>query len=388
MANTLTNLIPDVFAALDVVSRELVGFIPAVTIDAQASRAASGQTVRVPITPAASAETITPGTTPPDTGDQTFTNATVTVSNFRAVPFRWTGEEQAGVNSGPGAARLRVNQIAQAFRTLVAEVEADLAGLYTSASRAYGTSGTAPFGSAGVLTDLAEVRRILDDNGAPQTDLQLVLGSAAMANLRGIQSGLFKVNEAGTDEFLRQGFISQGLQGFAIRNSSQIASHTKGSAASTWDTDLLAGYAVGDTSIHLDTGTGTHKAGDIITFAGDTNKYVISADSLNTSGDKDIVLNKPGLRLTLADGVSLAAPLNNYTANLAFHRSAIVLAARLPYIPEEGDMADDRMTITDPMTGLSFELAMYRQYRRVRYEIALAWGVAAIKPEHTAILQG
>jgi hypothetical protein len=73
---------------------------------------------------------------------------------------------------------------------------------------------------------------------------------------------------------------------------------------------------------------------------------------------------------------------------MAFSRSAIILATRAPAVPEEGDLAVDRMLITDPVSGLTFEIAMYMEYRRVRYEVSCAWGCANIKPAHTAILLG
>src|SRR5215510_2627691 len=171
MPNVLTNLIPTVYAALDVVSRELVGFIPSVTMDARVERAAVGQSVLVPLAPPAAAEDITAGQLPPDTGDQTIGNTPITITKSRCVPFRWTGEEVRGINTGAGYQTIRTGQIAQAFRTLVNEIENDLAGLYVRASRAYGTAGTSPFGGATpTLADAANVRKILVDNGAPDTD--------------------------------------------------------------------------------------------------------------------------------------------------------------------------------------------------------------------------
>ena len=176
MANTLTNLIPEVYSALDVVSREMVGFIPAVTIDATTSRAAKDQTVRSFVAPAATAGDITPGVTPPDDGDQTIGNVSLSISKARRVPIRWNGEQTLGVNNGgPGASAIRAAQIQQAIRTLVNEIEADLAGLHVYASRAAGTAGTTPFGTANDYTGASLTRKILADNGCPMSDLQLVI---------------------------------------------------------------------------------------------------------------------------------------------------------------------------------------------------------------------
>ena len=144
MANTLTSLIPDLYEALDVVSRELVGFIPSVSLDTKVERAAVGQLVRSFVAPASTATDITPGVIPPNDGDQTIGNVSMTITKARRIPIRWNGEETLGANSGAGMQKIKINQLAQAMRTLTNEIETDLAALHIAASRASGTAGTSP----------------------------------------------------------------------------------------------------------------------------------------------------------------------------------------------------------------------------------------------------
>lgn len=377
MANTLTSLIPDLYEALDIVSREQVGFIPSVTLDSSADRAALNQNVRVFQTPASAAEDVVPGQLPADDGDQSIGNTPITISKSRTVPFRWTGEEQRGINSGSGYHNVRRDQISQALRTLTNEIEANVASLASTASRGWGTPGTTPFASD--LSDPAQVLKILKDNGAPPSDLQMVIDTTAGAKVRSLAQ-LTKANEAGTTELRAQGTLLD-IHGFKIRESAGVGIHTAGTGTLYVTTGALA---VGATVIPVGTGSGTVVAGDVVTLnGGDTNKYVV-ASALSAGS---FTIAAPGLRKAAASGatVTLAAA---YTGNMAFSRSAIVLATRMPALPEEGDMAHDRVTITDPRSGLSFEVAMYLQYRRVRYEISIAYGWANIKPAHTALFMG
>ena len=385
MANTLTDLIPTLYMALDVVSRELVGFIPAVTRDSNVARAAVGQTVRSFIAPAVTAGNITPAVTPPDDGEQTIGNITLGITKARRIPIRWQGEESLQMNNGgPGVRAIMVDQFAQGMRTLCNEIETDLAALHITTSRAFGTATTNPFATN--LTDTANVRKILSDNGAPLSDMQLVIDTGAGAAMRTLTQ-LTKANEAADQSMLRQGVLLD-VHGLQIRESAQVKRPVAGTMAAA--TTNAAGYAVGDTVITLaGTITGVIAVGDIITITGDTNKYVLAAVSNTTpAAGTTITLAAPGLRIAIAAAATAITVVAISSRNMAFARSALILATRMPALPEGGDMAKDRTIITDPRSGLSFEVANYLQYRQTQFEISVAWGVKNVKVENTAILLG
>lgn len=383
-ANTLTGLIPDLYAGLDVVSRELVGFIPSVTRNASAERAAVGQSVVYPVAPAMAAADITPAMTTPEPTDRTIGTGSMQITKARAVNFGFVGEEQRGLNNGPGYLSIQADMFAQGLRTLVNEIETDLATVaYQNASRAYGTAGTTPFGSN--VGDAAQVRKILDDNGAPQTGRSLVIDTAAGAALRTL-GNLTKVNEAGTTMTLRDGELLN-LHGLSIKESAQIVTHTKGDAASA--TTNNAGYAVGATVITLaSAGTGAILVGDYVTFAGDANKYLVVSGDANVSGGGTITLAAPGLRVAIAGSATDITVVGSSARNIGFSSNALMLVARAPALPVEGDAAIDSMMITDPRSGLTFEIRLYAGYRKIRAEVGLAWGYEATKPEHIAALLG
>lgn len=373
----LNELMPTLYAALAIVSREMVGFIPSVAINAAPTEAALNEYITVPKASTAVAEDIVPGT-PTSNGAPDVATVQMQITKSRMVPVRWQGEEQLGVNNSGMLNNVMTQQFAQAMRTLVNEVEADLAGLCTSASRAYGTVGTKLFSDE--ILSVAMARKLLEDNGAPLTDLQLVIDTLSAAYLRS-NGQLTKANEADTDATLRRGVLLD-LMGFAVRTSAQLRTHTGGSITGTAAVNNGEGYNVGATEIAVDGATAIDlKAGDLLTFGTAEDKYVVAADVAATP----LTLNAPGLISSIADDDTVST-ITTYTPCLAFDRNALQLIARAPAMPQGGDEASDITTLTDPVSGISFQVAAYRGYREVRYEVGLAWGVKAIQPEHIAML--
>lgn len=379
ISNTLTGLMGSLYSAVNIVGRELVGLANSVSINADAARVAKGESVTVPASRVNTTGDIAPAMNPPEPGNRTVDGIPITISKAKFSAFGFTGEDTLGLSTGTGINSVQVQEIAQAIRALTNEIESDLAGLYVKASRAYGTAGTTPFATS--IADMNQVRKILADNGAPvaggwNAALDTTAGTA-MRNL----TQLTDVNRAGESSFLRQGTILPVSNGLA-KESGQIKTHTKGTGTG-YQTNS-ASLAVGDTTVAIDTGSGTVVAGDVVTFAGDANKYVVTT---GVAAAGNLVIAEPGLRTAVADNAAMTIH-NNFTANMAFTPDAIQLAVRRPAMPEGGDLAEETAMIVDPYSGLLYEFARYKGYRQNRYEVCAAWGFEMTKPEHAAILLG
>jgi len=372
----LTGLIPNVYKALDIVSRELVGVIPGVQRDATADRVATNASLIIGRTGKSTNGDFTPAMSLPAEISKTVSPVSLSITKNRFNGFSFTGEEQYGLNQGQGFSSVKMDEVTQCIRELVNEMEADVANaLGTGASRAFGTAGTAPFGAN--VGDSAQVRKILDDNGAPLAGRSLVVNTSAGANLRTLQQ-LTRANEAGSNMTLRDGELLN-LNGFTIRESAQIATPTAGTG--TGYLVNSASLVKGSTTIPADTGSGTILAGDIVTIGG--NNYVVATALSGGS----FTITAPGLVGAVADNTAITR-LNAGARNIAYTQDALLLATRIPNMPMEGALAIDSQIITDPRTGISFDLRAYAGVGMITYRMHVAWGWVVKKPEHAAILLG
>jgi len=303
----------------------------------------------------------------PEGNDNTIGVSTMKLDKTVNIQIPFTGEDIAYLNDGPGFEKVYGQLLTRKVNGMLKVIEAEVASTaLLSSTRAVGVAGTTPFGTDHGL--IADARKVLFDNdvSVDAGDLSIVMDSSAGANLRKL-SNLQSVNTSGSTDLLRRGTLLD-LQGFMLKESSKAQSHTKGTGAG-YLVNNAGGYAVGDTAITVDTGAGTILAGDVITFAGDANKYVVaSALAANV-----VTISAPGLREAAADNTAITVGAS-YVGNMAYSRSAIELAIR----PMAGSMASAATDITqmqDPQTGITYQVELYGGYKKAIIDITLVYGV-------------
>ena len=380
MGNILTKMIPDLYQALDVVSRELTGFAPSVARNSSAERAAVNEDIIVPVSVPHSLVDVAPAMAVPEPSDFSVDNVAIKITKSKSYSFGLTGEEYRGLDNGVGANSILQGNIQQGLRVLCNQIEEDIAvEAANGAGHVYGTAGTAPFASN--LGDAAEIRKILDDAGAPAGERSLIINTTAGVNLRKLTQ-LTNVNEAGSTMTLRQGELLP-LFNLSVKESAGIKSIEAGDA--TGLTVKVAAKGAKELEAKAVT-SGALKVGDVITIAGDSTKYIVTSIPVSLAANAKFGIS-PALAKATTDGAAVTVAADS-SRNVAFNRGAIQLVTRAPALPGGMDSAVDSYMLTDPRSGLAFEVRVYEGYRKMRMELACAWGVKTIKPEHVAVLLG
>jgi len=269
-------------------------------------------------------------------------------------------------------------QILQPMILPIAQViDADLAALYKYVPYTFGTAGTTP----DELADLAGVRKVMNINKAPNTDRRLVIDPTAEAALLPVMAELLAAKPTQPNPALENAILGR-VMGFDTYMSQNIVTHDA-PADRAAAIDLEAGYLAGVSAIHLDALTQALTVGDHLTIAGDTTVYTVIVAGTLSGADQDVTLY-PALQAA-ADNDDVVTVVDNFAANLAFHRNAFALVSR----PLAAPMSNVRSEVIN-FNGMGARVVYDWDSGAMSDVVTLdvLYGVKCIYPELAAILLG
>lgn len=203
---------------------------------------------------------------------------------------------------------------------LAEKINSDGLFLYKDIPYAVGTAGTTP----SKLTDLANVRKILNTNKVPVAGRVAVWDPEADANFTTIDA-IVNAEKSGSTAALREGSIGRvfGLDNYMAQGVKQ---HTTGITKAT-DVKVNGKVTAGATSIAIDGTalTGKFVKGDILTIK--KNNYVVVEDTADASTNAIASVKVYPALPEIADD-TVVTLVSGHTANLAFNPMAFAFVTR------------------------------------------------------------
>ena len=379
MANTVTNIMPKILARGLVALREQAIMPRVVNLDYAQEAAQKGDTIDVPIPSALTVSSVTPSNTPPTPADSAPTKVQISLSNWNEVNFHMTDKELVEVDRNEHFIPM---QMSEAVKALANAINTSVHNEFKGVFGFVGTSGTTPFGSA--VSAATDARKVLNQQLCPRSDRRMILNFDAEANALALDA-FNNVNEVGGTGPKIEGEIGRKF-GFDIFTDDAVVTHTAGGSG----TPLVNGaLSAGDTSVVIDgmSGSSGLVVGDIITMAGNTQTYAVTAAPAASGGAQTVTVS-PAITGTIADNAAITVKAS-HVVNLAFHRDAFALAMRPLQGATQGDSyGSSIVAMTDPLTGLSMRLEVSRQYKQIMYSLDALWGVKLIRPELAVRIAG
>ena len=373
MANTLTAVIDKLLASGLLALRQQAIMPRLVNRRYEVLAGARGTSIDVPIPSAIAAAVVAPAAVPPSTADIVPTSVSIALDQWYEAPFYLTDKEQLEVMDG-----LIPMQASEAVKALANQVDTDILGKYTKVYGFAGVAGTTPF--AVDVAEYLDARKTLNKQLSPMDERAVVLDVDAEAkaiNLRAFQDASFR----GDVEGIINGQIGRKLGAVWVMDQN-VKTHV--SAATGYLVNNGAGYAIGIATIVIDTGSNAFVVGDIVSFAGHSQTYVIT---VATGGPPNTGISfNPPLVAAIVDNAAITCRAT-HVVNLNFHRDAFALASRPLEASDPFGLGRFQVAI-DPVSGLALRFEVSREHKRTRFCYDILWGSQCVRPELACRIAG
>jgi hypothetical protein len=386
MANNFTSVIPKIIAKGLLTLRETAMMPQLVNSDFGTEVKQIGSTIDFPLPFPQVANDVVPSAGPVTPANTTNPTVQLVLNKWKYTDFFLTDKELHEIDTN----NFKGMQIAEAARSLANIVNSDILSEYKGIYGYVGTAGTTPFASD--TTAATNARKVLAAQLCPKGNRKGVLNADAEANALSLQAFQF-VNQAGTDATMREGEIGRkfGIDWY-MEDAAPTHSSTPLTAGAATVNGVNAvgagssdGGRTGTLSIAKATNASPLVKGDVISIAGDSQTYVVTADTTLAVGNTTVPI-APALKKATAGGevVTLKA---SHVVNMVFDPRAFAFANR----PAEDGVftgGNEFGQLQDPVTGINLALEVSRQNHQTRWEFSILYGVKLLMPELAVRIAG
>lgn len=369
MSNDLRAVTPKLLAQGLLALRGTCVMPRLVNSDYSEEAAQKGASIDVPIPSAIKAKDVNPSRFAPEDEDVTPTTATIKLDQWKEAPFYLTDKNMLEVEQG-----IIPMQASEAIKAIASDVNIHLLNLGRKFYGMVGTPGVTPFAT---VKDATGARKTLNRQKAPMGDRRIVVDPDAEAEALGL-SGFADVSKSGDARPIIEGTIGRKY-GFDWAMDQEVPTF-QASVMSEGALSVNGAHAAGVAVVSLNKATNAAalREGDILTFAGHDQTYVVVKDAALTVGNNAVEVYPPlSDALAGSEAVQVAAP---HVMNLAFHRDAIAFATR-PLADSVEGLGSLIQSAVDPVSGLSLRLEVSRQHKRTRFSFDILYGAEVVRRE-------
>lgn len=272
----------------------------------------------------------------------------ITLDQWYEVKFKLTDKEVTFTTE-----KIVNDHIRPAAYAIADKIDSQLCALYKDIP--WSNTNSSPL----VVADVTANRRILNTNNAPMDMRHLMLSPTQEEEALNL-SAFSQHQGAGNDGVVTQMRGTLGMKyGYEVFMNQNVQTHTTGVSADATGA-LTAAGTKGDTAISFDSVTsgGTFKKGDSFVIAGNSQRYVFTADFTATGGAKADAPIFPALVQDYDNLSVVTITLLSGEQGLGFHKNAFALA--MAPLSEMGNGRGAQIsTITDPISGLSLRARLF-----------------------------